>query len=221
MITNTVLQWVLSSTFVIITAYSLFWVVRSRTSRDRISYLTHVLMGAAMCSMIWPWGMALVIVPQIVVFSLAALWFLSLAWHDRHNPKALGAPRGHHDGSGKLAYHAGMMAGMVGMGFAMLGYGTASGSMGVTAANSVPGMDMSGTMDMSGVASGFWVSVLGVIFALGFAVAALFFVGSTLAAATTVDARTSPGRLRLADGGWNFLMAAGMLALFVPLISFG
>ena len=205
MITNALMQWALSAAFVLITSYSLLGIVRSASVRDRIGYLSHALMGVAMFTMIWPWGMSLVIVPQIVVFSLATLFFLYLAWGDRRHPKSGGAHRGHHDGAGKLVYHATMMAGMVGMGFAMLGYGTA----------------MSGAMDRSGRAAPLWVSVMGLLFAVGFAIAAWFFIGSTLAAATAPAARTSPGRLRLADGVWNFLMAAGMLALFVPLINFG
>jgi hypothetical protein len=205
MITNAVLQWVLSAVYVLITAYSLYWIVRCPTGRDRISYVTHALMGVAMFAMIWPWGMSLLIVPQIAVFSLATLWFLYLAGRDRGHPEERSAHRGHHGGSGKLIYHAGMMVAMVVMGFSMLGYVT----------------PMSEPMHMSGPASPLWVSVLGAAFALAFAVATVFFVGSSFAAARAPAARTSPGRKRLADGAWNFLMAAGMLALFVSLVNFG
>lgn len=224
MITNIALQWALSALFILTTAYAVVWMVRSWTAGDRISYLAHALMGLAMFAMIWPWGMQTWIVPQIVVFSFATLWFLFLiGGHGRH-PQAPGAHDGHHNSSGQLAYHAGMMASMVGMGFAMLAYGTASVSTGDLAGiDDMSGMDAAGGM-ASGMSSPVWVTVISVTCALGFAVATVYFLRSTVVAATAPAApteRTRLGGYRTADAVWNLLMAAGMLVLFLPLISFG
>ncbi|MDA3645694.1 DUF5134 domain-containing protein [Saccharopolyspora indica] len=45
----------------------------------RISAAWQVVMSAAMIAMCWPWGMAIPVNPQLVVFGAMAAWFLVLA----------------------------------------------------------------------------------------------------------------------------------------------
>jgi hypothetical protein len=64
------------------------------------------------------------------------------------------------------------------------------------------------------------VCVLVPVGAVGFGVATLFFISRTVSAAAIPQSRKIHGPGKLADSVWNILMAAGMLALFVPLIHF-
>lgn len=222
MITNVAAQWILSAVFALTAAYSVFWIVKSWTARDRISYLTHALMSVAMFAMVWPWGAGLLLIPQIVVFSAATIWFLYLLAVRPKTAREHTASGGHHDGKRTLGYHAGMMAAMVVMGAAMTGMGTAEGTglAPADAMGSMPGMDMS-----AGAASGMvlplWAGMSALICALGFGIATLYYVGSFLASATADGGFSRPRISRTADAGWKLLMAAGMATLFVPMISFG
>lgn len=225
MISNPVLQWILSALFVAIVLYAIVKTATSRTVVDRVSYGTHVLMGTAMFSMVWPWGMDLLLVPQIVVFGGATLWF---AWlflsRATHRDAADDHGDGHHSRAGVLAYHAGMMAAMVLMAVSMMQMGTADGSAagGGHDMGSMPGMDMSddagGTMSM-----GFplWVGLASAACAIAFGVAALYFTGNALASATSAERSSRPARTRTLEAVWNVLMAIGMAALFLPMASLG
>ncbi|MER7015427.1 DUF5134 domain-containing protein [Saccharopolyspora sp. NPDC000359] len=53
------------------------------TPAVRISAAAHVVMSAAMIAMCWPWGMALPVIPQLVVFGAAVAWFLALTANAR------------------------------------------------------------------------------------------------------------------------------------------
>lgn len=157
--------------------------MRSRSGRDRVSYFTHALTGMAMFAMIWLWGTALFLVPQIVVFSLATLWFLFLVISAQRYPQPHGLPAGHHEGSGRLAHHAGMMAAMVRMACGMLGGSSATmPTGGPSAMDSMQGMAMAQGMNMFRVTSPLRVSVLVPVLALGFGVATLCFISRTVSA---------------------------------------
>ncbi len=219
MITSAPFQWILSVVFIATTMYSIYWVLQSWNARDRVSYATHALMSLGMFAMIWPWGMDLLIGSQIVVFSLATVWFVALIASHRTSRRSLTHSDGHHDGRPKLAYHAGMMAAMVVMAVAMLGIRSRDMTASVaTSGGSMPGMDMSGAAATS-LASPLWVNVLAITCVIGFAVAAIYFIGSLLASSTSADRVTRPGRFRIADAVWNLSMAGGMAVLFLPLIS--
>lgn len=223
MISNPVLQWLLSAVFLGLAGYAVLKTVRSRTATDRVSYAAHVLMGAAMFAMAWPWGMDLLLVPQIVVFSLSALWFALLS---RTRPGYDASPASsHHRGRGILAYHAGMTAAMALMAAGMTQMGAAGGgsaSGAHHAMGSMPGMDMSGSAAGAG-SLGFplWVGIASALCAVAFGIAALYFTGSTLASATSAERASRAGLSRTLDAVWNLLMAAGMAALFLPMASLG
>lgn len=220
MISNPFLQWLLSAVFVGITVYALVRTVRARTFADRVSYTTHVLMGAAMFTMVWPWGMQLLLVPQIVVFGLSTAWFVWLFSSRRHHSAETDS---HHSSSGILAYHAGMMAAMVLMAVGMMQMGTGGSSTagGADAMASMPGMDMGGPGDGGGMGFPLWVGIASALAAIGFGIAALYFVGNTLASATSSERASRRGRTRTAEAVWNLLMAVGMAALFIPMASLG
>lgn len=221
MISNPLLQWLLSAAFLGIAVYALVRTVRARTFADRVSYATHVLMGVAMFTMVWPWGMQLLLVPQIVVFGLSTVWFLWLFFSRRHHTAEMDS---HHSGSGILAYHAGMMAAMVVMAVGMMQMGATASSVAAGGHHdmaSMPGMDMSGAGGGGGMGFPLWVGVASALAALGFGIAALYFIGNTLASATSSERASRRGRTRTAEAVWNLLMAVGMAVLFIPMASFG
>lgn len=217
MISNSVIAVLLSVVFVVTGAYSIYGIATSHTARDRISYGAHTLMSAAMFCMIWPWGQELFLLPQIVIFTAATVWFIVLAAAPASPEGHLAT--GHHDGRRRLLYHAGMMAAMVVMAFAMIGMNSGMRSSASSMdMGSMPGMDMSGSG--GGMVSPLWVSVVSLALAIAFGIAALYFIGSTLKSATAEHASERSGRRRTADASWNLLMAVGMAALFIPMISF-
>lgn len=75
------LRWVLTVAFAAGGAYHLGRLVRAQPAEHRISETLHLIMGAAMVAMVWPWGARL---PQAVwatVFTLSTAWFVaSAAW---------------------------------------------------------------------------------------------------------------------------------------------
>jgi uncharacterized membrane protein len=217
-ISNSFVAVLLSVVFVATAAYSTFQMVRSRPVRDRVSYAFHTLMSAAMFCMIWPWGVELFLVPQIVIFSAATIWFVILAVTPATAEGHLAT--GHHDGPRKLLYHGGMMAAMVVMAFGMIGM--SSGAMSMPSSmemGAMPGMDMSG--GGGGMVAPLWIGIASLVLGIGFGIAALYFLGSGLAVATSGEGPAISRRRGGADAGWNLLMAAGMAALFIPMISFG
>lgn len=221
MITNAFLQWMLSVVFLAIAAYALVRAIRARALVDRVSYGTHVLMGAAMFTMVWPWGMQLLLVPQIVVFGLSTAWFVWL-FLSRHHHAA--EPDSHHSGRGILAYHAGMMAAMVFMAVGMMQMGATGSAVAAGGHHdmaSMPGMDMGGSGGGGGMGFPLWVGIASALAAIGFGIAALYFSGNTLASATSSERASRRGRTRTAEAVWNLLMAVGMAALFIPMASLG
>ncbi|UYY83627.1 DUF5134 domain-containing protein (plasmid) [Arthrobacter sp. YA7-1] len=222
MITNPVAQWLLCAIFILTGAYSLFRTVKPSAVHERISHGAHALMAAAMAAMIWPWGMSLLLVPQMAVFSLAALWFIYLFAAHPTRQRSDRALDSHHGGRGTLAFHGAMMAAMVAMAAAMRAATSGTGNTpGTGPMASMPGMDMPAHSMASAMATPLWASVLSAACAAGFGIAALFYLGSTLAGATSPHRRTGPGLRATADAAWNLLMATGMAALFLPLVNFG
>lgn len=219
MIGDPVAQWLLTILFFVTAVYAAAWILRANGIRDRIGYAIHLVMSAAMLIMVWPWGMNFALIPQAVVFSAATVWFLVqflLPGTPRHDRETAD---GHHDARRSLLYHAAMMAAMVFMAVGMSTMRAGDGAGGSMNMGSMPGMDMSGSAG-SGAAFPVWVAVLSLVCAIGFGIAALYFVGSLLAAATSAERSSRPARLRSANAGWNLLMAAGMAALFAPMITF-
>lgn len=85
MIAATGLRWILTTLFTVTTAFSLYRAIRpgpapaESTLPARLNLALHAVMGAAMLAMLWPWGTTLPVVPQVVLFALAAAWFLLAA----------------------------------------------------------------------------------------------------------------------------------------------
>lgn len=217
MITAPFAQWLLSVIFVLTFSYAVVGIFRSGTVPDRVAYCLHALMSVAMFAMVWPWGIHALLVPQIVVFTAAAFWFIAIAVSGRASSHDSEGQEGHHDGKRTLVYHGGMMAAMAVMAAGMTTMETSSQSGSGMSMGSMPGMDMSGG-GTSGMTMPLWVTLVSTVCAIGFGIAALYFLGSALAAATGNDRNSPLARSRTARATWNLLMAVGMAALFVPLI---
>ncbi|ETK34883.1 membrane protein [Microbispora sp. ATCC PTA-5024] len=87
MIPVTALHWLLTVCFAVVAGQAAW---RAGAARDggapardpaleRVTHALHALMAVAMAVMTWPWGMRVPARPQVVFFSLAAVWFLAAA----------------------------------------------------------------------------------------------------------------------------------------------
>lgn len=217
MITAPFAQWLLSAVFALTFSYAMVGIIRPGSVRDRFAYCLHALMSVAMFAMVWPWGIHALLVPQVVVFTAAALWFTAIAVAGRAPTPDSEEREGHHDGKGTLLYHGGMMAAMAVMAAGMTTMGTSQHSVSSMSMGSMPGMDMS-SGSSGGMPMPLWVTLVSAACAISFGVAALYFLGSALAAATGNERRSSLARSRAVRATWNLLMAVGMAALFVPMI---
>ncbi|OZM70165.1 DUF5134 domain-containing protein [Amycolatopsis antarctica] len=78
MIESTLLQWLLTILFSATGCWSVAELVtRQARGREQIDALCHLFMSAFMVAMLWPWGMGIPAAPQILLFTVAALWFLA------------------------------------------------------------------------------------------------------------------------------------------------
>lgn len=213
MIPDPALAWTFTAWFTVTGAVALVALLRSRTWADCGSYLAHVLMSVSMAIMPWSWSAAVTPLLQIVVFTVAAVWYVGLAVFRPHvhaGPEAAG----HHSGPLLLAYHAAMMAAMVWMSALMtlMMGGSASGS----------GMHMHGG-DMAGMSSGatmtglwqqpVWAVVITLGFVGMFAVAAVWFVVELTTAPSS--SRGSAPLSPIVQTLLNLVMAIGMGASFL------
>ncbi|WP_030899678.1 DUF5134 domain-containing protein [Streptomyces sp. NRRL F-5126] len=149
MIAATGLKWLMTALFAAIAAYAAWRVAagprtagaHGHRATDRVAHALHAVMAVAMAVMVWPAGMRVPAVPQVVFFVLAAAWFpavpLARAWLVR-------APRGGlARGLGHALPHALAMGAMAWMAAAMAG-GPMPGAGGAgDAMADMPGMDMS------------------------------------------------------------------------------
>ncbi|KAA5826061.1 DUF5134 domain-containing protein [Saccharopolyspora hirsuta] len=95
MVESLLLRWILTALFTASALWGLHRLVRAEpispvwprgvedqdvpgTPAVRISAAGHVVMSAAMIAMCWPWGMAIPVAPQLVVFGTMVVWFLAL-----------------------------------------------------------------------------------------------------------------------------------------------
>lgn len=187
-------------------------VVTGRDVPDRVSNLLHLLMSGTMVTVPWSWGAPAL--PQVVVFSTGAFWYVGAALFRPSSDALLGAWHGAHGRVAGLWYHSAMMLAMVWMAVAMIP---------ATAALTV---DMNGVGGMAGmthasVASGSTMTgdapwALAVSIALGAA-----FAGAVawLAGLLIREAAGPARRLEVADLAASTLMAAGMSYVFLVLIT--
>ncbi|MYR45877.1 DUF5134 domain-containing protein [Streptomyces sp. SID5910] len=72
------LRWLLTLMFAAPVLYGLWRLVRTATGlTGRVGHVLHAAMGVLMIAMAWPWGMDLAVVPQVVLFTAGALWFVA------------------------------------------------------------------------------------------------------------------------------------------------
>ncbi|MEU7088893.1 DUF5134 domain-containing protein [Streptomyces achromogenes] len=138
------LRWILTLVFAVPVGYGLWRLALPATNlAARVDHALHAAMGALMAAMAWPWGMDLPAVPQVVVFTAGALWFVAAAPFRagaRSRAGAVMAAWPHALMTGAMAW----MVAAMGSSGAMAGHGGAGGH------HDMPGMDMS---DGSGLAS--------------------------------------------------------------------
>ncbi|WEG08654.1 DUF5134 domain-containing protein [Microbacterium horticulturae] len=215
MVSDPTLAWALTVYFTATGVCSVAGLISSRRAVDRGSYLAHLLMSVSMAIMPWTWSMAVPTVLQVVVFTLAALWFVALMVFPAHG----GAGSGHH-GPLALGYHAAMMISMAWMSALMtitMPGGTADHSH---EAGEMPGMAMPGmampnmTTPVAGTAGQqpVWAVVITFGFVAMFLAATVcFLVTLVRGAGPTVGAPLPPVIQALS----SLVMAVGMGASFL------
>jgi hypothetical protein len=190
MVGSPVFGWSLTILFALT---GLFVSVRgARDGTGRISGALHLLMGAAMIAMVWPWGRAVPGWLQVAVFGPAAVWFAVLA----AGPQLTGAA-GPREVRWRHGHHALMAAAMVWMAAAV----RAPMDQAMSPMPDMPGMDMPGMALPAGVV-----------------VVSLVLAGySALAAAGWVFAAVRGGGGRVLDATCHAGMSAGMAVLLVAM----
>ncbi|MFI9489359.1 DUF5134 domain-containing protein [Promicromonospora sp. NPDC052451] len=113
-----VAQWAMTAVFGGLGVRSLWWLAAARLPLAVAEHLLHLGMSLVMVAMMWPWWVALPVLPQVAFFALGAGFFAALAaW------RALEPGRG--ADAGALAVHAVMMLAMV-WAVAVMGRGPAA-----------------------------------------------------------------------------------------------
>lgn len=80
MITDPVLQWSFSIIFALVALYLLWRVAAERKHPvQAVGHGLHLAMAVVMVAMAWPWWDRLPWLPQLLLFSVATLWFLAMA----------------------------------------------------------------------------------------------------------------------------------------------
>ncbi|HVV08007.1 DUF5134 domain-containing protein [Amycolatopsis sp.] len=201
MIPETPLRWILTLAFAGAGAFCAYRFLRHGSAAHRVSDVLHLAMCAGMIAMAWPAAMNLARVPQILLFSIAALWFTGLLVFD---------VRCHH---GKLAlgYHAVMTAAMAWMVLimptAMSGTSTAAPAAGGEHA----GMDMgAGTLTIDAPAH---VVVVAIVLTIVFAVAGVLWLARAIDGARPAHAPWLPAAGLATDAvmGLGMAVMTGLL----------
>ncbi|MFJ3895390.1 DUF5134 domain-containing protein [Streptomyces sp. NPDC090083] len=142
MIAASGLRWIFTLVFALTAAHgSLRGVRPGAVLPDRVDHALHAVMGLSMIAMVWPWGMDVPALPQVLVFTAGAVWFVvSVPFRadGGFRPRKL---------LGTLL-HAVMMAAMAWMVAVMDSGGMAAGHGGGSG-HSMAGMDMSGGSGLS------------------------------------------------------------------------
>ncbi|MGN6443910.1 DUF5134 domain-containing protein [Amnibacterium sp.] len=187
-------------------------VVVARDAPDRVSNLVHLLMSAAMVAMPWPW--AAPALPQVVVFSAGAFWYVGVALFRPAADAQLGVGHGAHGGVAGLWYHAGMLLAMVWMAVAMIpsapGGTAAMGSM--TGMTAMTAMTAAPAAAMTGWAP--WALAVSIALGTAFGGAAVVLLVLLVREAAGVAHRVA-----VADLAASAAMAAGMSYAFLVLMT--
>lgn len=118
MTSDPAVQWTLTVLFAASSIYSLWRLAGCRHVFTGLGHTLHLGMNLGMVAMAWPWWSRLPVVPQLVFFAAAAVFFASAAgWHAVDGLPS-GEPvqqrwAGHHQDASVQAVHAVMMLAMV------------------------------------------------------------------------------------------------------------
>lgn len=88
------LRWLLTAAFAVAGLVCLVRCARpdrpTESPVERLGALLQALMCAAMVAMVWPWGASLPVVPQVVLFTAATVWFLGVLAFSAGRPDRAG-----------------------------------------------------------------------------------------------------------------------------------
>ncbi|GAA2485504.1 DUF5134 domain-containing protein [Actinocorallia cavernae] len=217
------LRWILTLLFAVPTVYGLWRTVRPGAEPAvRVDHGLHAVMGALMIAMAWPWGMDLPSTPQVVLFSLGAVWFLAGIPFRAGGRRTSSAARA-------LLPHVVMMGAMAWMVAAMASSGTMSGGSGTGGGHDMAGMDMSGG---TGIASmtldGTGPKATAVLLAVVLAAFGLLWLSRALDGAKARDLTSVPAPggsdpverrpVGALDPACHAAMALAMAVMFVVLV---
>jgi Ca2+/Na+ antiporter len=174
LISGLVLRWIVTVLFgVSIAGYVYVLVAQHGRWVCTVNHLLHLVMSVAMIAMVWPIGMGVPTVGSMVFFLLAAVWFLVVVY------------RVSSDISDRVTngYNAVMMTAMAWMYAVMRGNlpGQTDQHLADQTVSGSPGMEMGG-MDMSAPELSWtppepgWITTVNWIAAVGFAVAAVYWL---------------------------------------------
>ncbi|GHF42270.1 hypothetical protein FHX82_005082 [Amycolatopsis bartoniae] len=187
MIPEPALRWIVTVAFAATGVFCLYRCLRHGSATHRVSDVLHVLMCAGMIAMAWPAGMTFARVPQVLLFSAAAVWFVGVL--------VLGHAGAH--GRLSLGQHALMMGGMAWM---VLVMPSAMAGTTMTAASGEHAAMSGGGSSSPGVA------------AAAVVLAGVFLVAGTAWLARAIDSGRAEHRLRLGIAGHaaEAVMSLGM-----------
>ncbi|RKT88521.1 protein of unknown function [Saccharopolyspora antimicrobica] len=171
----------------------------------RISAAWHVVMSAAMIAMCWPWGMAIPVNPQLVVFGVMTGWFLVLAadvrWCTAHR-------------RWQQLHHAAMAAGMFWMLAAMPAL--------MSHAPVEPGHTRHHAMGAGVLAAAEAPAPANAVMVVSLVLGAYFVLSALPWLSAAVDigrsARTRPQRAAAYEATCNAAMTTGMGAMFLAVL---
>jgi hypothetical protein len=203
MIQDIFLRWIVTALFVLSAAECVFAIATGRRTWTLVvGRLLQFVMSVAMAVMAWPLGATLPTIGPLVFFLLAAVWFVAVGFTDDDHRVVNG-------------YHGLKMLAMSWM-YAVMN-GNLLPGQGSTTCNehnvmsqhtNMPGMDMSGVDDSSsGGGYPAWIDTVNWIWAIGFAIAALWWLYWYFA-----QQKTKPTKQwhRLLGAARQTMMAAGM-----------
>lgn len=205
MVESLLLRWILTALFALTAAWCGYRIAAPVGGwRDRISSAAHVAMSLLMIAMAWPWGMAVPMLPQIALFTIAAAWFLVLT--------ALRVPCGHLRRAARLAHahHAATSAAMVWMVATMPALMAGSHDSGGSGHHHALGAPHSGVLAAAAAPTGHTARIP----LITAAIAAILVLSSTAWIASAADTgRTSTNRTttrHALDSACHGAMSAGM-----------
>lgn len=188
------LQLPYAALFAVLIAVALVKLVRAFAWQNRVSLTFELAMNASMLIMVFSWGVSRLVVFQVIVFSLGALWYFARALGFGDPAPDFEEPEGGHLlGPLHLGYHGTMMLAMIWMNVAMIPHGRPS----------------TGHFSMIGIAQP-------AEFVAGLVLSAVLAAGTMNQLVALVRAQSSRHRIRCAS---DLGMSSGMLAMTAPMLN--